>query len=406
MTTRVLSQLPNDREHNAHYAELREAGPVHRIVLPDGAPIWLVTRYDDVRAALSDERLALDPRELSSPRHKFGGKRVPGDILASSGRHMLNTDGDEHRRLRSLVYNELTAGAVTRWRPGVETVVEAQLDELAERAGNEPVNLMPVFANAVPAAVIGMVLGIAPDDMSIAARLIRELLTDRKPDSPEMIGWYHELIDLILATVKRKRARPGADLISSVLSRPEKVGDRDLLSTIMALLVGGPPTTATTLAYGTVLLSGEPELAQRVVDDSDAAASLIEELLRHHAPFPFASWRFATEDLELGGIRVPKDATVLLSLTTANRDPRKYANADKLCPGRTDKPTHLSFGNGAHRCVGASLARLELGIALPALFRRFPDLELAVAPDELVWTTFLFDRRLESLPVWPRGRLG
>ncbi|WP_368660826.1 cytochrome P450 [Amycolatopsis sp. Hca4] len=126
--------------------------------------------------------------------------------------------------------------------------------------------------------------------------------------------------------------------------------------------------------------------------------------MRHHPPFPFAIWRFTTEDVELGGVTIPKDATVLLSLAAANRDPRVFADADAVCPHRQNEPTHLAFGSGVHRCVGAWLARLELSVALPALFRRFPRLSLATPADELVWTSMVFDRRLESLPVWLDGR--
>ncbi|MCG8920682.1 cytochrome P450 [Actinokineospora sp. PR83] len=402
----TMLRLPNDADNVEHYAALREEASVHRVVLPEGPPVWLVTRYDDVRAGLRDERLSSDPRLLSSPKHKFGGRRIPEDMLSSTGRHMLNTDGAEHRRLRALVNAELSSGAVTRWRAGIERVVGEHLDRLAElsrQAGDEPVDLMSGFADPLPASVIGMVVGIDPDRWPDVARLVRHLLSDEHPASPEMVDSYHELIDLIVATVERKRTDPGDDLISALLSAPEPTGLRDLLSTVMALLIGGPPTTATAMSHGTVVLSSRPDLLKRALADDTEVATTVEELLRHHPPFPFANWRFATEDVELGGVTIPKDATVLLALAAANRDPRAYADPDAVCPHREHEPTHLAFGSGTHRCIGAWLARMELAVALPALFRRFPRLSLATPADELVWTAAVFDRRLESLPVWLHG---
>jgi cytochrome P450 len=407
VTPPLLLRLPNEADNTEGYALLREEASVHQVMLPEGLPVWLVTRYEDVKAGLRDERLAVDPQLLSSPVHKFGGRRIPEDTLTSSGRHMLNTDGPEHRRLRALVNAEMSSGSVIRWRAGIERMVHEHLDrleELGRHAGDQPVNLMPGFVNPLPADIIGMVIGIDPGQRPTAARLVRNLLSGGDTASPEMIDWYHELIDLIVATIERKRANPGDDLISLLVSKPEQIGVRDLLSTITALLVGGPPTTATTMAYGTIVLSRRPDLLERTLADEAEVAATVEELLRHHPPFPFATWRFTTEDVELGGVTIPKDATVLLSLAAANRDPRAYADADAVCPHRENEPTHLAFGSGVHRCVGAWLARLELTVTLPALFRRFPRLSLAVPADELVWTRVVFDRRLESLPVWLHGR--
>lgn len=403
----VFAPLPHNAANNARYAELREASSVHRAALPNGFPIWLVTRYGDVKAGLRDERLTVDPRRLSSPEHKFGGRRAPEDVTSSAGRHMLNTDGAEHRRLRAIANAELSSGGVARWRPEIERVVRDQLDhldEFARQAGDEPVNLMTAFANEVPTTVTGRVVGIDAADMPATARLIRQLASARDTAEPEMIDCYYDLIDRVLTAVERRRREPGNDLISQLLAKPGRIGARDLLSTTVSALVGGPTSTATALGYGAIVLSERPDLVTRLVTEDGAATGIVGELLRHHPPFPFAIWRFATEDVELGGTVIPKDATVLLSLAAANRDPRAFADADEIRPHRAGEPTHLSFGSGAHRCLGAPLTLLELELALPALFRRFPRLALAVPADEIAWSTTLFDRRMESLPGWPHGR--
>ncbi|MEU7475003.1 cytochrome P450 [Lentzea sp. NPDC042327] len=402
MSLPTLVSLPDDDTNTAYYARLREAASVQRVQLPNGFPIWLVTRYDDVRACLRDERLAVDPRLLSSPEHKFGGRRVPEDTLSSTGRHMLNTDGAEHRRLRSLVNAELSSGAVGRWRATVDRIVHEQLDHLEHQgaaAGGGPVNLMTAFANQVPVTVISTVLGLRPADTPVAAALLRELLSSKPTDSPEMIGYYHELVDLVLATVEHRRNDPGDDLISMLLARSESVGVRDLLSTVMALFVGGPPTTATAIAHGAATLGARPDLRAEALGSEASTARIVEELLRHHPPFQFAIWRFATADVRVGDVVIPKDATVLLSLAAANRDPRVYDDPDVVRSHRDGEPSHLSFGSGVHRCIGAPLARMEITVAVRSLFLRFPRLRLAVDPHELCWSDMVFDRRLESMPV-------
>ena len=384
MTVPVLVPLPDDRANDERHDALREAAAVQRVMLRSGLEVWLVSRYAEVRTALADKRLSSDPRALSSDTARFCGRRVPEDIVTMTGRHMFNTEGAEHRRLRGHVGDFLSAANVRRWRGEIERVVDEQLDVLARA---DAPDAMTHFAYPVAMRTIARLAGVGDEHTAGAVEIVQMFFADRDPTSPEIVDAVESLLDLSLRALREREREPGDDLISARLCpAADRPGLRDAVGTVQTLLSAGTTTVASALAHAIITLTQHPERAETILRGDDDALNHL--LIR--PPFPFALWRFASTDVELAGVVIPRDATVLLSLAAANRDPRAFDP-----PGAPD----LTFGLGRHRCIGEHLARLEIGIALTALLRRFPRLTLDAPPGDVAWSTMLFDRRLDSLPV-------
>ncbi|WP_031464879.1 cytochrome P450 [Sciscionella sediminilitoris] len=397
MTTEPFTMCPYQTDTDAKLAELRESGPVHRRVLSTGLPVWIVTRYAEVKEALQHPLLSANPATVTDPRARFGGSRHPEDGITMSGRHALNTEETEHRRLRAVLSSALSAKAVARLRPMVHEVVDSRLEHLARQPRPD---LCADFAYPVVAEVACRVFGIEPGLAGEVAHLVTTMSTFASPVRGDIAEAQRELQRLCLATIEDKRAAAGDDLISLAVHRyyrAEKLSFRELVSTVMLVLAAGIITTATAIGYGAALFAGQPRLLDSLHDEDPGP--LIDGLLRHHPSIPFAIWRFASAELELGGVRIPRDAHVMLCLASANHDPRVFSSSGALEEQNSAEPAHLSFGYGMHYCAGAHLARLELTVALPALFARFPGLQPEIPAERLEWTPNLIDRRIVELPV-------
>jgi cytochrome P450 len=183
-----------------------------------------------------------------------------------------------------------------------------------------------------------------------------------------------------------------------IRERGDEIGDEELAGLADGVLTGGFETTASMLSLGALVLLRDPVAAQRLRDDDAAVGLFVEEILRHLSVVQVAFPRFARRDLVIDGARIAEGDIVVVSLAAANRDPRLGAGLDSLDPTR-DPVSHLAFGHGLHRCVGAELARLELRAAYPALVRRFPRLRLAVSSDQLRFRPASIVYGIESLPV-------
>jgi cytochrome P450 len=405
---------PDDyfRDPQKYFARLREERPVAPVDLPGGRREWLVTRYEDVRAALADPRLAKDPRKLYADWE-------PDPMRAMFERHMLNLDPPDHTRLRRLVQKAFTPGRVSALRPRVEEIATALLDAteaIAAKSGDGVVDLLDQFAFRLPITVICELLGVPVRDQDDFRRWTSALLTD--DEQPQHEGEEQEaprgaaraMFDYFSRLIEAKRREPGEDLLSALVSVRDSAamdqgagsGDAltegELYAMVFLLLVAGFETTVNLIASGTLALLTFPDQMTRLREAPSLLPAAVEELLRYANPLNHATERFTVEDLPIGGAVIPKGEWVTLVTSSANWDSDRFADPDVLDLSR-DATGHLAFGHGIHHCLGAPLARLEGEVAFGALLPRFPGLSLAVPAAQLRWRSSSLFHGLASLPV-------
>ncbi|MER5863463.1 cytochrome P450 [Kitasatospora sp. NPDC002040] len=374
------------------YARLRAAGPVHRVTGPDGLPVWLVTRYADVREALADPRLALDKRHAAPGNYR--GFALPPALDAN----LLNMDPPDHTRIRRLVAQAFTPRRMAQLRGPVEQVAERLLDAMAPLGRAD---LIEAYAAPLPITVICDLLGVPEQDRH-DFRAWTDTLVAPDPTRPQdakaavgaMLAFFTELI-------ARKRAAPGEDLLSALIAvrdEQDRLTEDELTSLAFLILFAGYENTVHLIGNAVLALLQHPAQLAALRADPGLTDGAVEEFARFDGPTPLAIRRFPREDVVIGGSTVPAGETVLLALASANRDPDRFADPDRLDLHRQDSG-HLALGHGIHYCLGAPLARMETGIALTALLRRFPGLALDLPAGELRRRPSLRARGLLSLPV-------
>ncbi|WP_069816183.1 cytochrome P450 family protein [Streptomyces sp. TP-A0874] len=385
------------------YAWLREHSPVHRTVLPSGVEAWLVTRYSDARQALADARLSKNPAHHSEAAHAKGKVGIPGERGADLMTHLLNIDPPDHTRLRRLVSKAFTPRRVAEFAPRVQELADGLIDGFAARG---TADLIHEFAFPLPIYAICDLLGVPGEDQDDfrdwAGMMIRHGGGSRGGVARSVRKMREYLTDLI----HRKRADLGDDLISGLIrssDHGEHLTEGEAAAMAFILLFAGFETTVNLIGNGSYALLRNPDQRQRLQEslaagESALLESAVEELLRYDGPVELATWRFATEPLELGGQRIGVGEPVLVVLAAADRDPERFEQPDTLDLARRDNQ-HLGYGHGIHYCLGAPLARLEGQVAIATLLRRLPDLRVDADPEELRWRGGLIMRGLRTLPV-------
>jgi cytochrome P450 len=376
-------------------AALRESGPVCRVDMRLGLPVWMVTRYDDVLAALSDPRLSNDPHHASALTEVMRGEFL--------SRSMIGTDPPQHTRLRRLVSKAFTARRVEGLRPRVQEITDALLDGISPRGSAD---LVAEFGLPLPVTVIGELLGVPEADRDRFRRWTDEMLDrpfDPGSDMALVTAARERMHGYLADLVAAKRAHPGDDLLTDLVEATdegERLDPQELLAMTFLLLIAGYVTTVSLIGNGTLALLRHPDQLDRLRADPSLVPQAVEELLRFDGPVNPGITRYALEDLEIGGVRIPRGDMVLLAIAAADRDPDRFPAPDRLDVGFAD-PGHLAFGHGVHYCLGAPLARLEGRIAIGALHARFPTMRLAVDPARLRWShgDGLVLRGLAELPV-------
>jgi cytochrome P450 len=320
---------------------------------------------------------------------------------------MLVVDPPHHTRLRRLVSAAFSLRRVEGLRSSVQAVVDDLLDDIAARGPDSLVDLVSCFAFPLPFTVICELLGVAKADRDYLGQELRTLLGPTS--TPEEYAIAKKASDAVVARleglVEAKKAAPGDDLVSGLISArdgDERLDQQELLSTIFQLIVAGHDTTTSLIGNSVVALLRRPEQAELLRSDPSRTSAAVEELLRYDAPVPHSTFRYATEPVEIAGVTIPAGAQVIVTLASANRDGEQYAEPDTLDIDRADV-RHLAFGHGIHFCLGAALARMEGQVAIGSLLRRFPELRLAVAVEDLHWAhgDGLVLRGLSELPVIP-----
>ena len=381
------------------YARLREEAPVWRTTLADKRTAWLVTRYKDVAGVLKDDGFAKDPLNAQDPEQRAEAPWVPG-FLKPLERNMLDVDEPDHRRLRTLVSKAFTPRLIERLRGRIEAICQELLDAM-ERKGRA--ELVSDYALPLPATVIAELLGIPAGDHRKFHRWSNRIVSISSgrdvwralPTALAFVRYLRRMTEL-------RRVSPEDDLISALV-QAEEAGDRlsqdELLAMSFLLLVAGHETTVNLVASGTLALIEHPEQLENLKADPQLIKPAVEELLRYTSPVEIATERYAREDLEVSMTEVPRGELVLAVLGSANRDEQYFEDPDALDLARHPNK-HLAFGRGGvHHCLGAPLARMEGQIAITALLRRFPDMNLAVTSESMRWRRGLFLRGLERLPL-------
>ncbi|MGH3623951.1 MAG: cytochrome P450 [Sciscionella sp.] len=375
------------------YAWLRADRPVARVTLDTGTA-WLVTRYDDVHAVLTDRRFSL-AEAIKPAVPKLGTLMVPdGSILAM--------DPPEHTRLRGLVTKVFTARRIEEMRPDIQRIVDRLLGQLAEMT--PPVDLIEHFAAALPIEIICELLGVPTSDRHDFQEWGETVLAVSGRSMDEVMLAWQKLGEYLAVLVADKRRNPKPDLLSDLVAARDArdaLSEQEMIVFAFTLLVAGYETTKNQLAASLVILrSRYPEQWQRLVRAPELVIGAVDELLRYVPLFGVgvSAPRVALEDVRLGGAEIRAGEVVLASLPSANRDETVFSDAEQLDVERGTN-RHLAFGIGVHRCLGAQLARLELELGLRGLLCRFPSLDLAVPEDELHWRTGNFIIGLHTLPV-------
>lgn len=363
---------------------------------------WVLTRYDDVRAALADPRLSAD-RLTSFLRHQAGDRPL-AEALAELGRSLglwaVFTDPPLHTRLRGLLTDAFTPRAVETLRPTVRALVDALIDGVAA-AGR--LDLVRDIAAPLPVAVIGDLLGVPRADGPALKRWSDDLATFvgsavATPDKYERAAAsLREMNAYFRALAAERRARPRQDVLSALVAAAGqgRLADDELVASCTLLLFAGHETTTNLIGNGVLALLRHPDQCERWRRDPTLTATAVEELLRFEGPGQ-ALVRVALDDLVIGGRRIRRGDRLFVMINAANRDPRRFVDPDRLDLGREPNP-HLTFGHGRHFCVGAPLARLEAQVALPRLLERLPG--LALAASRLEWIDSLIFRGVRALPL-------
>ncbi|MFF7649718.1 cytochrome P450 [Streptomyces sp. NPDC007983] len=373
---------------------LREARPVSPMNFPDGHEGWLVTGYDAVRRLMADTRFS-SRRDIGIPHvpYEISGMPAPTEPVPQSPGLFISMDPPDHTRLRRKLTGAFTVKRMKMLEEHIIEITERQLDELARLT--PPVDLVQEFTLPVPSLVICEMLGVPYADrdtfqVNSAKIMVKDQTLDKK------IAAFGAMTAYLSELVTRKRAEPGEDLLSD-LARDDDLTIEELAGVAFLLLLAGHETTANMLGLGTFALLEHPEQLAELRADPDLLPDAVEELLRYLSVADIF-YRYATEDIELGGETIRKGSTVVVSLLAANRDPQRFDNPDTLDIHRKARG-HLSFGHGVHQCLGQQLARIEMRAGFDGLLRRFPTLQLAIPADEVRLKTDMNIYGVHALPV-------
>jgi cytochrome P450 len=373
--------------------ELQRQTPVCRVKLWDGSEPWLVTRHEDVRTVLTDPRLSVQTDRTGFPRFSAGAPSSMGGRPT-----FISLDPPEHDVIRKMLAGSFTPRRMELLRPDLDRIADGLLDGMV--AHGPPIDLVPEFALPLPSLVICRLLGVPYEDHERFQGWSRAFVdTTREFDSiadagRRMTNYLDELVSI-------KEQTPGDDLLSRLLEEQVRPGalDKDSLVDIARLmLTAGHETTANAIALGVVTLLRHPLQLGELRDDPSLVRRAVEELLRYLTINHLGRRRVAIGDLVVGDQAIHAGDGVIAAADIANRDESIFTNPDAFDVHRNARQ-HVAFGFGIHQCLGQHLARLELEVALQTLFRRLPDLALAVPFEEL---TFKHDKivyGVDALPV-------
>ncbi|MBV7338563.1 cytochrome P450 [Chloroflexi bacterium TSY] len=380
----------------AYYTWLREEAPVckGKIHIING---YFLSRYDDCVNMLNDSRFVRNRATATGGRRSIIPMPKSVSTLMNS---MMSEDEPEHRRLRNLVHKAFTPRKLANLEGHIETLTQELLDK-AEKQGQ--VDLMETYARPIPMTVIAKMLGTDVDEVHQFAKFVHIITNGFSGFTIfRTILWNMPKISkFVRQLIERKRSHPADDILTGLI-QAEEDGDRlsedELVAMVFLLIAAGHSTTYNLIINSVYTLLMYPEQLTRLRAEPALIESAIEEVLRFNGPQHITSPEYASVDVTLHGVTIPKGSTVFSLLGAANHDPEAFVNPEDFDITRSPN-RHLSFGMGIHHCLGASLARMETKIALNALLERNPNLRLAVAPDELELVVRPGWHQYKSMPV-------
>lgn len=383
---------------HAHFARLRQAQPVAKAQMNRWQSVYLINRYEDAAAALKDERIVKNPKTVSASGRGDGAPWMP-KAFEPLMHNMLNMDDPDHRRLRNLVHKAFTPRMIMGLTGRIETIANDLLDQAVAQGR---VDLIQAFAMPLPVTVIAELIGIPAADRLRFRRWTTCIVADPTPlHMLSTIPAVWQFMRYIRQLVAQRRRDPQDDLLTALIHAEDEgsqLSEDELVAMVFLLLVAGHETTVNLIGNGTFALLNNPEQLALLRNNPALAESAVEELLRYDSPVMTAEMGFAREEMTLHGVTIPKGATVLPALLSANRDETVFAQADQLDLTRSPN-RHLAFGQGIHYCLGSPLARLEGKIAFTTLLARAPGLRLAVAPAQVEYRNIMILHGLKALPV-------
>jgi cytochrome P450 len=395
-SARYLLDVTAKREPYALLDALREVEPVHQ----SAAGTWIVTEYSLCIAGLRDPRMS---------RSAAVAREV--DIMLDAGEartvyktRIMNQDGANHLRLRRMLTGTFSIPAVAAWRPAIERTVGELFDAVVPVGAGD---FARQIAYPVPEHVVCSLLGVPFEDHAKYEHWAS--IINVRPQAGEVdeqrrmrtTQAWEEFIAYLRQLVHQRRAEPGDDLISQLVTVEvdgDHLSDTEAIAVLTEVINGGHDTTANTIVNGAFMLLRHPDQFERLKADPSLAATAADEVLRFRSPVQTTLIRRTTEDVELGGVTIPAESTVLFCLAAANRQPDIFEDPQQFDVARRAN-RHIGFGNGQHICLGQHLARVEIDVTLAALAQRMPNLALDIDPEQLTWRATTLVMAPTQLPV-------
>jgi len=397
----VLDLVGSDIHGEA--ARIRANGPVSKVELPGGVVAWSVTSHEVARQVLTDQRFSKDPRKHYVDYQEGRiGEDFPliGWVLMEN---LTTAYGPDHTRLRKPCAQAFTPRRVEALRAGVQSFANDLLDELATVPPGEVVDLKSRFAHTLPSRVICDLFGVPEEDR---LEMLRggEANVDTSISPEEAAANFEHWHQMMLDFVAAKRRDPADDLTSDLVAAQEADGSRltddEIVGTLHIMLATGTEPVKNLIANAVVALLTKPDQLALVTSGQASWSDVLAETLRVHAPVAQLPFRYAVEDVEIGGVTIAKGDPILMHYAAVGRDPQVHGDTAAVFDITRPNTETLSFGAGIYRCIGQPLALLEAEIALTGLFGRFPDLALAVAPEELKPQGTFIMNGVDTLPVY------
>jgi cytochrome P450 len=375
------------------YAQARATQPVFPVTLWDGRRAWLLTRYEHVRAVVTDPRFS---GEFANPG--FPAVTEARVVVDKQERAFVGMDNPRHDHYRRMFTKEFSTKRIAALRPKIAAIAQRLIDDLM--AQPQPADLVAAFAVPFPSLVMCDLVGSPYEDH----RFIIECAAGRHgllqtPAQAEQKA--RDLAEYFMRLIRRKEETPGDDMVSRIIEehvRPGSLSREDFAEIGAMILRAGHDTTTNMIGLGTFILLNHPEQAAAVRDNPDVVPGAVEELLRYVSPVQFVPRRVAMEDVAIADVVIRKGDGVFALNPAANRDPEAFPDPDKFDVHR-DASHHVAFGFGIHQCLGQILARTELQVVLPLLLKRLPNLRIAAKEGEIRFKDDMQIYGVHNLPV-------